>query len=409
MRIYTRYQAARKRWSWRNALHLALALAGLGIMGWVIYRTSETSSQPRPVRPAPAQPTPSVRPAGQTNLAFANQPRLAAPPTNAVPPTVRVTVPSLVQTQVVVRPPPVAPAPTNAPSIGATQDTFPRPVRDTLEAQIALASRGFSCGSLDDALGYQTRAALRAFQRQAGLPVTGALETATRQRLTLATPPLTTYVVTTNDLARLRPLSHTWLGKSVQTRLDFETVLELVSERHRAHPALVRRLNPGVDWDHVRPGQPLTVPNAPTPVVAGHLAFLRIGLQDRMLDGFDARTNLLLHFPCSIASRIEKRPVGRLEVATVANDPTYTFDPEIFPESAEARHLNHKLTLPPGPNNPVGVAWIGLNRPGYGIHGTARPEDVGRTESHGCFRLANWDAALLARLVWPGLPVYVQY
>jgi lipoprotein-anchoring transpeptidase ErfK/SrfK len=127
-----------------------------------------------------------------------------------------------------------------------------------------------------------------------------------------------------------------------------------------------------------------------------------------VLHGYDAQTNLLLHFPCSIAARVEKRPLGRLTVVTAAALPNYTFNPELFPESAEARALNRKLTLPPGPNNPVGVAWIGLDRPGYGIHGTPRPEDVGRTESHGCFRLANWDAALLLRLVWPGLPVYVE-
>lgn len=289
------------------------------------------------------------------------------------------------------------------------EERYPRAARNTLEAQIALASRGYSAGSLDDASGYQTRAALRAFQRQAGLPVTGALDPATRGRLTLEVPPFTSYLVTSNDLARLQPLSPTWLGKSKQSRLDFETVLELVSEQHRTHPTLIRRLNPGVDWNHIQPGQSLVVPNVPGPVITGRLAFLRIGLQDRMLEGFDIHTNLLVHFPCSIASRLEKRPVGRLEVVTVARDPTYTFSPELFPESREARHLNHKLTLPPGPNNPVGVAWIGLDRPGYGIHGTARPEDVGRTESHGCFRLANWDAALLVRLVWPGLPVYVQY
>lgn len=402
VRIYTRYRTARKRWSGHSALRLALALAGLALLGWVIYRTSEAAPRPGPTPPARPVLTNGVnRP---TNFALAQPPRLDTSP----PP--RATAPSLVQTQSIAQLPTNPPPPTNAPPGRAVVGKqFPRPVRNVLEAQIALASRGFSAGSLDDALGYQTRAALRAFQRQAGLPITGALDPATRARLTLEAPPLTTELVTSNDLARLQPLSDTWLGKSRQPRLDFETMLELVSEQHRAHPALIRRLNPGVDWDHVQPGQPLAVPNTPASVVAGRLAFLRIGLQDRMLEGFDIHTNLLIHFPCSIASRIEKRPVGRLEVVTVACDPTYTFSPELFPESREARHLNHKLTLPPGPNNPVGVAWIGLDRPGYGIHGTARPEDVGRTESHGCFRLANWDAALLARLVWPGLPAYVQY
>jgi lipoprotein-anchoring transpeptidase ErfK/SrfK len=80
----------------------------------------------------------------------------------------------------------------------------------------------------------------------------------------------------------------------------------------------------------------------------------------------------------------------------------------VFPESEEARALGRKLMIPPGPNNPVGVAWIGLDRPGYGIHGTPNPEHVGRTESHGCLRLANWDARLLLDLAWVGLPVFVD-
>ena len=92
----------------------------------------------------------------------------------------------------------------------------------------------------------------------------------------------------------------------------------------------------------------------------------------------------------------------------IAPNPNYTFDPDVFPESAEGRQLKTKLVLPPGPNNPVGVAWIGLDKPGYGIHGTPSPEQVGRTESHGCFRLANWNAEYLVKLVWVGMPVYVE-
>jgi lipoprotein-anchoring transpeptidase ErfK/SrfK len=64
--------------------------------------------------------------------------------------------------------------------------------------------------------------------------------------------------------------------------------------------------------------------------------------------------------------------------------------------------------LPPGPNNPVGVAWVGLNRSGYGIHGTPKPEEVGRTESHGCFRLANWNAEYFAQLVSIGTTVFID-
>src|SRR4029077_13627782 len=116
----------------------------------------------------------------------------------------------------------------------------------------------------------------------------------------------------------------------------------------------------------------------------------------------------IAHFPVSIARMVEKRPVGELRVKVIVPDPNYTFDPEVFPESAEGRELGRKLVIPPGPNNPVGRAWIGLDLPGYGIHGTPGPENVGRTESHGCFRLANWDAITLVGLAQGGMKVLIE-
>jgi lipoprotein-anchoring transpeptidase ErfK/SrfK len=221
-------------------------------------------------------------------------------------------------------------------------------------------------------------------------------------------PVYTTYTITAEDLARLQPLSPTWLGKSQQSALDYETILELVAEKGHAYPGFVRRINPGIDWTNVVAGTEVQIPNASLPRAKAKAGFLIIHLQDKNLQVFDANTNLIAHFPCSIAQRVEKRPVGELHVAVVAPNPNYTFNPEVFPESAEARQLNRKLILPPGPNNPVGVAWIGLDKPGYGIHGTPSPEAVGRTESHGCFRLANWNAEYLVRLVGLGTTVYVE-
>jgi lipoprotein-anchoring transpeptidase ErfK/SrfK len=285
---------------------------------------------------------------------------------------------------------------------------FPRPVRDVLEAQIALARRGISSGSIDGALGSQTRAAISIFQQLQNLPVTGRLDADTHLQLTLDAPILTTYVVTTNDLARLQPLGKTWLAKSQQTVLDYETELELVAEKSHAHPVLIQKLNPNVDWANVLAGTVLQMPDVNYPEPKDKAAFVIIHLSERFLEAFDAETNLLAHFPCSIAARFDKRPVGELHVVVVAPDPNYTFDPEVFPESPEAQAIGHKLVLPPGPNNPVGVAWIGLDKPGYGMHGTPAPEQVGRTESHGCFRLANWDAEYLLKLAWIGMPVDVE-
>src|SRR6266404_9053464 len=276
------------------------------------------------------------------------------------------------------------------------------------ETQAALVRHGISAGSIDGLFGPQTRAAVRAFQQKESLPLTGALNAETLHRLGSNSSPLVTYTISADDLAHLAPLGKTWLEKSQQSRLDYETILELVAEKGQAHPNLIRRLNPGIDWADVSPGISVYVPNAEFPKPSQKAAFVRIYLGQRMLEVFDESTNLLAHFPCSIAQRVEKRPVGELHIAVMAPNPNYTFDPEVFPESAEARELNRKLVLPPGPNNPVGTVWIGLDKPGYGIHGTPRPEDVGRTESHGCFRLANWNAEFLLRLVSIGTPVIVE-
>ena len=353
---------------WLLTLALALVVA---VIWWESGKSSRAKPQPKPVAlTKPAEPPRPVTPAP------APKPIPAPPPRQT----------------------------TNAESAAA----WPRPVRDVFEAQLALVQQGISPGSLDGAIGSQTRAALAAFQQKAGLPVTSHLDEATKSRLLLTNAPLTTYTVTTNDLARLQPLAATWLGKSQQTALDYETILELVAEKSFSHPALIRQLNPSVDWTNISPGTFLQVPNAAYPEPRGKAAFVQIHLSAKTLEAFDADTNLLVHFPCSIARLVEKRPVGELHVAVVAPNPNYTFDPDVFPESPEAQELKRKLVLPPGPNNPVGVAWIGLDRPGYGIHGTPAPEAVGRTESHGCFRLANWNAEYLLRLITIGTPVYVM-
>jgi len=304
---------------------------------------------------------------------------------------------------------------TNAPAPLATNlpppippDRALRQPQNVFELQLALDRQGISPGSLDGVMGSQTRTALRAFQKREGLFPSGDWDAATRAKLWLRPPAYTNYTVTEADLARLRPLSNTWLGKSQQDRLDYESILELAAERGHAHPDYLRRINPGRDWSNLTAGASITIPLVPPVTARGRAAEVRIRLSEKTLQVFDQNGRLLAHFPCSIARFVEKRPLGELRVEKAAENPNYRFDPAIFPESAEARRIGRPLMVQPGPNNPVGVAWIGLDRPGYGIHGTPAPEAVGRTESHGCFRLANWNAQLLVKLVWKGMPVIVE-
>ena len=283
-----------------------------------------------------------------------------------------------------------------------------RPVESWLEAQVELHRRGFSCGSIDGVFGPQTQAALRAFQRREGLIDTGTLDDATREQLILTAPALTEHTFGVEELGALQPVPPTWLEKSGQEGLPHATPLEHAAELHRATPNFLRRLNPDFDWDGVLPGMTVSVPAIEGTTVRGTAASIAIRIESHELEVLNPEGRVLARFPVSIARKVEKRPVGELRVTVAFPNPNYTFDPAVFPESPEAAELGRKLIIPPGPNNPVGLAWIGLDRPGYGIHGTPDPEHVGRTESHGCFRLANWDALTLLKLVRTGIPVIVE-
>jgi lipoprotein-anchoring transpeptidase ErfK/SrfK len=286
----------------------------------------------------------------------------------------------------------VSNAPATVPVLVVPEDvlsTIPdRPPTNILEAQIVLTGLGISSGSVDGVGGYQTMQALRAFQNSRGLDETGRLDPDTQEQLRIVRPLFRRLVLKPEDFQGLVPVPDTWLGKSKAPQLGFESILESVAERSHSSPALLRKLNPGVDWSTLQSGQELIVPNTLYPP-ARRAALARISLEHRHLRVFDADGDLLAHFPCSIGKIAERRPVGELQVASVVKNPNYTFNPAVFPESEEGRKL-------------------GLSRAGYGIHGTPLPEMVGRTESHGCFRLANWNADYLRRMAWVGMPIWVE-
>ena len=364
---------AQKRSPARALIAAGLILVLIGLILWIWWGHRESAPQPK---------------AALTNTTAEPAPTPAPLPTTPQTPEMAAKAPEPAA--------PLRPAPAEA-----------DPDSD-IKLQIALARAGFSPGPIDGISGGQTRSALRAFQKAQNLRPTAVLDEATHARLFTGEPFYGLYTVTSADLLRLRSLGRTWLAKSRQDRLDYETVLELVAELSRSDEDLLWRLNPDVNWSKIQAGTLLKVPNVQNVSATKRAAAVRIFLRDRVLQIFDENNAIIAHFPCSIGQRVDKRPVGMLSVATIAPNPNYTFDPAIFSESPEAQQLGRKLILQPGPNNPVGSVWIGLDRPGYGIHGTPQPEKVGRTESHGCFRLANWNAEFLLKLAWIGMPVYVE-
>jgi lipoprotein-anchoring transpeptidase ErfK/SrfK len=277
------------------------------------------------------------------------------------------------------------------------------------EWQIALDRQNFSPGFIDGKFGPQTRQAIMAWQEANGLRVDGAMGPETERPLIgTNTDWFTQYTITEDDLKSLGTVSETWKGKSEQAALPYETLMELIAERFRATEQFIRTLNSDFDFARAQPGQVVQVPNVLVPRTFEKAAVVRVKLDRKVIVAYGDRDQIIGFFPCSIGKDKSRRPVGELKVAVFAPNPNFTWDPAVFTESPESQTIRSKLIIPPGPNNPVGAYWLGLSLPGYGIHGTPRPEDIGKTESHGCFRLANWNVETLAKMVEAGTPVIIE-
>lgn len=279
--------------------------------------------------------------------------------------------------------------------------------------QTILARSGFSPGLIDGRPGRKTRLAIEHLQRARGQEVTGTLDEPTRASLaasdTLAANPedrawVRTYTVTDEDVALITgPIPTDWNERAMLERSGYADVEELLAERGWCSVELLRQLNSEVELSACAAGDVVTIPDVrakPLP----RLGRIEIVLEEKLVLGYDEAESHVMLLHCSIAASAEKRPVGELQVTVIATDPEYTFNPESWPE---VDNVSSKLRIAPGPRNPVGLAWIGLDRPGYGMHGSPRPQDIGKTGSHGCFRLANWDAVRLAHAVKVGTVVEV--
>lgn len=282
-----------------------------------------------------------------------------------------------------------------------------RPAEEIARAQILLDRANFSPGPIDGRWGPQSRAALREWQRREGLPVTGEVDDALLARAPAADQAFTTHVVSDAEHAALRPFPRGWRERAALDLHGHETILETIAERYHASERFIRELNPHLAWPNPPAGNAVRVPRV-RPYARGSAARIEITLGEKILRVYDGEGRVIARFPCSIAKRVEKRPVGELTIVNAAENPNYTFDPALFSEDPAAAGIERRLLIPPGPNNPVGVAWLSLDRPGYGIHGTPFPEEIGKTESHGCFRLANWNARKLLEMISIGCPVLVK-
>ncbi|MEK6643957.1 MAG: L,D-transpeptidase [Planctomycetota bacterium] len=276
-------------------------------------------------------------------------------------------------------------------------------VADPVAWQAALDRAGFSPGVIDGRLAKKTTIALGAFQRANGLPTTGRPDDATRRALGMDQSPSTTaYTISTDDERLVGPWPKTWHEKAKAKLLGYHSLSALVAERGHCSRDLLQRLNRKLNLDRIKAGDSLLIPNVASPSATSRAASIEIDFTDKIVYLLDKQKSVVGLYHCSIAKDKSKRPSGACRVKVVKENPEYLFDPAKWPE---VKNVKRKLLIPPGPRCPVGLCWIGLSLDGYGIHGTPEPELIGKTGSHGCFRLTNWDAVELGKRIRVGTPV----
>jgi lipoprotein-anchoring transpeptidase ErfK/SrfK len=322
-------------------------------------------------------------------------------------------------------------------------DDQPRPV---MQLQVVLDRLGFTPGVVDGEQGLSTRNAIAGFQEAQALPVTGELDTATTAKLAAWKNIPATRVVTIPDDFAAGPFQPTPAKAADQAKLQslgYQSLDEKLAERFHTTPETLLMLNPAaapatpapassapagsVPPARFRAGQQIRVPNvgadridASAPDDKGWrdtLAMLGVGSTQPQaakvvvsksagtLKAYDDAGKLIGMYTATMGSRRDPLPLGRWKITGIAHNPDFAYDPELFwdvPDSAA------KQRLPPGPNGPVGVAWIDLDKEHYGIHGTPEPATIGRAQSHGCVRLTNWDVARLAQMVHAGTQVLFE-
>jgi lipoprotein-anchoring transpeptidase ErfK/SrfK len=272
------------------------------------------------------------------------------------------------------------------------------------QLQVVLDRAGASPGVIDGQFGGNVRKALAAYKEITGKTLDIGDPQAIKAALEKSGgPAFTTYTITDKDAAGpyVASIPADYGQKARLERLGYSSVAEMLAERFHMDEDYLKQLNPRADFN--RPGTVIKVAAVGKPVTT-KVARIVADKSREEVYAYDAAGKLVASYPSTIGSTDTPSPSGTVKVERIAFNPTYTYNPKINFKQGKNDHV---LTIPPGPNNPVGEVWIALSKPTYGIHGTPEPSKIGKTSSHGCVRLTNWDAEELARLVSPG--VWVQF
>ncbi len=334
------------------------------------------------------------------------------------------------------------------------QDIADPEARPQMQLQVVLDQQGFGPGVIDGKEGLSTANALKGLQEANGLDVTGTLDDATRQVLARWDSVPATQVIripeSWGEIAYMKTPGEP-ADQAKLDRLEYQTLDEKLAERFHTTVAVLQALNPGgrpagaaapaaaasasptPSPTSTAPagtasdappktifaaGQQVRVPNVGLDAPAASdgsdrgwskslaalgvtadqpkVARIVVDKSEGWLKGYDADDKLVALFTVTTGSSHDPLPLGDWKILGTSRNPPFHYNPDLF---WDAEASDEKATIPPGPNGPVGVAWIDLSKEHYGIHGTAEPQSIGRAQSHGCVRLTNWDVARLAQMV----------
>lgn len=277
-----------------------------------------------------------------------------------------------------------------------------------LKAQVLLDRVHFSVGAIDGRWGKNSAIAVWMWQRSHGLEATGDVDEATFRSLAAAAgavPAIVGHQLTADDVkGPFVQIPEDVYDQEKLTCMCYETLREKLAERFHSSEEFLERLNPDVKFFDLQAGQTINVPNVrPALTSEQHdIARVVVSISGNSFDGFDANNNLVFHAPTTLGAGYDPSPTETVKVVKIIDHPQFHYDPTLYHEVPDEKPDAH---LKPGPNSPVGVVWMALSKPHYGVHGTKDPEAIGYASSHGCIRLTNWDAAEVQHRISEGAQI----
>ncbi len=304
----------------------------------------------------------------------------------------------------------------NAPRAGVVNE------REAIaQLQIFLDQKHFGPGKIDGRWGEFTGKALNYYEKVNGLPFTTVItswaEVGNHLPIEDVYPIYTTYTIAAEDLKQIGSIPRSYAEQAKKKVMPYTSLLEFLSERFHSDPDFLRKLNTGMNLDDLKVGDTVRVPNVNPFKIEEVKEIAKLPERPELMNReirINTRTKILRlmengkilsTFPITPGSSSLPAPPGTWKIVGITVLPWFRRDESMLKHGVRS---DEYYLIPAGPNNPVGVLWAALSKSGIGIHGTNSPNTIGRSGSHGCIRLANWDAIRFAEMITKGMTVKID-